>query len=765
MPYSVNFTDKENKTPITVFDNTSSTDTSLTFPGRNVTGYGQIIAENFLALLENFASADEPINPIEGQLWYNSTDGVLQIWDNTAWKAASGIQKGVSEPSVAASKVGELWVDTTNQQLRIFTGTRWILVGPSESAVDGLRYGPVVEKIADSDNIDRFILVFYIADIPVIIFSKDSFTPKTIITGFDIVRSGINISNPSTAPEIAEFVGGFEPILFGTATRANALNVGGIEVESGKFLRSDTINTTDFAFNIRNNNGVTVGVDGTFNIGTTATAAKIYNSAAGSSIDIQTNRDGIPSTVLKVVDNRVGINQATPSQALDIDGSLTLTGSIIVTNNTASTNLNNGSFRTAGGAAISKNLVVGDGADITGTTQVNNLQPKTTELYDLGTSLRRWRTIRAKTIIADDIQGILSGNISGNANTATSLTNITSFQLAGDVVSPAVQFDGQVGSYTKVFNTSLTANIIASKDNPFPNVSKPTDFVLTYRASEASLASSGLLKQTRDTFVGDLGIPIGGIIPYAGATAPYGFLFCDGSEVERTKFSVLYDVIGTTYNGLSALIGVNTFRLPDLRGRFALGKDNMDNAGTVPIVTGGFVDAGGGTTGRVPDVKAATLGGDAGQSSTTLTLANLPEHSHTLSSGSQDYSAISVSTTIDPAATTGLGPTAPGQAQYLKDSGGIKKPLLGTITGTISGTTLTVATVSFGIVAPGATLSGVGITPGTTIVSGSGSTWTISNSHTISVAIPMTLSGVTSIGIMNPFLTINYIIRSGPPLF
>ena len=703
MAYTVNFTDKENKTPITVFDNTSSTDTSLKFPGRNVTGYGQIIAENFLALLENFASASEPINPIEGQLWYNSTDGVLQIWDNTAWKAASGIQKGVSEPSVSDSKVGELWVDTTNQQLRIFTGTRWILVGPSESAVDGLRYGPVVEKIADSDNIDRFILTFYIADIPVIIFSKDSFTPKTIISGFDIVRSGINISNPSTDPEIAAFVGGFEPILFGTAVRANALNVGGIEIESGKFLRSDTINTTDFAFNIRNNNGVTVGVDGTFNIATTATAAKIYNSAAGSSIDIQTNRDGIPSTILKIVDNRVGINQNTPSQALDIDGSIALTGSIIVTNATASSNFSNGSFRTAGGAAITKNLIVGDGIDVTGTIQTNNIQPKTTDIYDLGVSLKRWRTIRAKTIIADDIQGVLSGNISGNANTATSLTNITSFQLAGDVVSPLVQFDGQVGSYTKVFNTSLTANIIANKDQPFPNVSKPTDFVLTYRASEAALTSSGLLKQTRDTFVGDLGIPIGGIIPYAGATAPYGFLFCDGSEVERTKFSVLYDVIGTTYNGLSALTGVGTFRLPDLRGRFALGKDNMDNAGTVPIVTGGFVDAGGGTAGRVPDVKATTLGGDAGQSSATLTLANLPEHSHTLSSGAQDYNVISVSTTIDPAATTGLGPTAPGQAQYLKDSGGIKKPALTTLS--------------------------------------------------------------TPIGIMNPFLTINYIIRSGPPLF
>jgi microcystin-dependent protein len=703
MPYSVNFTDKENKTPITVFDNTSSTDTSLKFPGRNVTGYGQIIAENFLALLENFSSADEPINPIEGQLWYNSTDGVLQIWDNTAWKAASGIQKGVSEPSVQTSKVGELWVDTTNQQLRIFTGTRWILVGPTESSVDGLRYGPVVERIADSDNIDRFVLTFYIADIPVIIFSKDSFTPKTIIPGFNIIRSGMNISDPGTAPEIAAFVGGFEPIMFGTATRANALNVGGIEIDSGKFLRSDTINTTDFAFNVRNNNGITVGIDGTFNIGTSATAAKIYNSAAGSSIDIQTSRDGIPSTILKVVDNRVGINQATPSQALDIDGSLTLTGSVIVTNNTASTNFNNGSLRTAGGAAITKNLIVGDGVDITGTTQLNNLQPKTTDLYDLGTGLKRWKTVRAKTVIADTIEGVLSGNISGNANTASSLTNVTSFQLTGDVSSPPVQFDGQVGSFTKIFNTTLTANIIVDKNQPFPNISKSTDFVLVYRASDAALASSGLLKQTRDTFVGDLGIPIGGIIPYAGATAPYGFLFCDGSEIERPKFSVLYDIIGSTYNGATPLVGVNTFRLPDLRGRFPLGRDNMDNAGTVPISTGGFVDSGGGTAGRVSDIQATTTGGAAGSSSTTLTLANLPEHSHTLSSGAQDYSAIAVTTTIDPAATTGLGPTAPGQAQYLKDSGGIKKPALTTLS--------------------------------------------------------------TPVGIMNPFLTINYIIRSGPPLF
>jgi microcystin-dependent protein len=703
MPYIVNFTDRENKTPITVFDNTSSTDTSLTFPGRNVTGYGQIIAENFLSLLENFASADEPVNPVEGQLWYDSTDGILQIWDNTSWKAASGIQKGPSEPAIPDSKVGELWVDTTNQQLRIYTGTRWLLVGPSESSVDGLRYGPVVEGIADSDNVTRYILTFYIRDIPVVIISKDSFTPKVVISGFDIIRSGINIASPATTSEIEQFIGGFLPKLNGTAKNADALNIAGIEVAAGKFLRTDVVNTTDFGINVRSNTGVVLGVDGTFNLSTSSTAAKIYNSASGSSIDLQTNRNGIPATILRVVENTVGINQALPSEALDVDGNFTLTGSIIATNNTPSTNLNNGSIRTAGGVAITKNLIVGDGVDITGVLQTNVIQPKTTDLYDLGTGLKRWNRVIAKTIVAETITGILEGNISGNSNTATSLKDVTTFQITGDVVSPAIQFDGQVGSYTKTFNTTLTSDIIQSKAEPFPKVSRKNDFVLTYRPSAASATSSGLFKQTRDTFVGDLGIPIGGIIPYAGATAPYGFLFCDGSEVEKSKYSDLFDVIGNTYNGTTALQGVNTYRLPDLRGRFALGKDNMDNAGTIPISVGGFIDAGGGTAGRVPDTKAQILGQSAGSSSTNLTLANLPEHSHSLASARQEYSAVAVTTTIDPDATTGLGPTAPGQAQYLKDSGGVKKP---------AGTTLG-----------------------------------------------------TAIGLMNPYLTINYIIRSGPPAF
>ena len=562
MPYIVNFTDSENKTPITVFDNTSSQDTSLTFPGRNVTGYGQIIAENFLSVLENFASATAPVNPVEGQLWYDTQNGVLQLFDNTAWKAASNIQKSVTEPSVENSKVGELWVDTTNQQLRIYTGTRWLLVGPAESSIDGLRYGPAVENIADSDNQTKSILILYIADQPVAIVSKDSFTPKVNIKGFATIKAGLNVATPANDTEKTEFasifLGGELPKLIGTAKNADALNVGGVEVSAGKFLRSDIVNTTDQGLNVRNNAGLTIGVDGNFQVTTSATAAKLYNSSAGSSVDLQVNRNGIPTTVLRVLDNKVGINIAAPDEALDVDGNIGLTGALKISSTAETTNLSTGSIVSQGGAAFAKNLLVGGAANITGTITSQVAKPQLNDTYDLGEATTRWKTVYAKSIQADEIVGTINGNITGNANTATNLKNVTSFALTGDVVSPAVQFDGQVGSSTKTFATTLTANIVKDRAEPAPNQSDKNDYVLVYRASAEAGGETGLLKETRDTFVGDLGIPLGGILPYAGTQPPTGFLFCDGGEVERSKFPELFDIIGTTYNGSVQKITLNS---------------------------------------------------------------------------------------------------------------------------------------------------------------------------------------------------------------
>ena len=711
MPYQVNFTDRENKTPITVYDNTSSQDTSLTFPGRNVTGYGQIIGENFLHLLENFASADAPINPVEGQLWYDTTNGVLQLYDNTNWKAASNIQKGPTEPSVETSKIGELWVDTTNQQLRIFTGARWLLVGPSESSIDGLRYGPAVETITDSDNVVRNVVVFYIADVIVGVVSKDSFRPKLTISGFETIQAGINIATPQSGQESAFleiFQGGELPKLIGTATTAESLLIGTTKVSSSKFLRTDAVNTTEQNINIRNNKGLTVGVDGNFSITTSATAAKIYNSTDGSSVDLQTNRNGTATTILRVIDNTVGINVSSPEATLDVDGDFKITGIINITDDTDSINAESGSIITQGGMSVGKTLRVGQNLRVNGNTTLNSVFPSSNNTLDLGSTTSRWKTVYAQKLVADEFEGTINGNITGNANTATNLKSVTTFRLRGDVESNTIKFDGQLEGLQKEFETELTANIIKGKSRATPDVGESTDSILIYRASDEIGESSGLLRMDRDEFVADLGVPIGTILPFAGQNAPDGYLLCDGSEQERVKYPDLYDVIGTLYNGSAALVGTpgTTFRVPDMRGRFPLGRHNMNNNTLVPNSLGAFVSAGGGvpSPARVEGTEATTLAASSGQSSVELTLGNLPEHTHDLSNNSTQYSAIRIDSAIVPPGAPGLGPTNPGQAQYINEAGPVKVP-----------------------------------------------------SDAFQLGQP--------IGIMNPFLTTNYIIRSGPPKF
>lgn len=708
MPYNVNYTDSQNKTPITVFDNLPEADrTSLVFPGRNVTGYGQIIAENFLKLLENFSSPVEPVNPTEGQIWYNSDPQISQllIYDGTNWKSASGVQKSPVEPGVEQSKVGELWVDTVNQQLFVFSGTDWILVGPNFST--GLKSGLQIERITDSDDVDRVVLVLYVEDRPMIIASRDSFTPKVSIPQFPSIRSGVNIPapNPSILSESEIYDGDFLPKLYGIAESADSLNIGNQKVPSGRFLRNDVNNVAEGSLNIKNDAGLTVGQDGIFNISTSPTGTRIYNSSPGSSMDLQINLSGIPSTVLRIVNGKVGLNNLSPDREFDVRGNARMAGRLEITDTSITTNINNGALTVAGGLAVSKNAIINDTLQINGNTLSGNITPRSNEVFNLGSTINRWNTVNAKTIIADSLRGVLEGSISGNASTATSLQQKSTFRMIGDVTAVSFEFNGIVGGLTKTFDTKISSDFITAKPSvstlapPQKNFGLKDDEILVFRSTV-----SGLLKANRDTFVGDMGVPIGAIMPFAGITAPFGYLLCDGSEVLISKYRELYQIIGGTYNGPTPLLGIDTFRLPDLRGRFPLGKDNMDNGETIQTATGAVIDSGGGNADRVPGVEADTLGRSSGNSRYTLEVSNLPNHEHNLrGSTGEKYFATRVDTAVplDSGSFLGPGGTTSNRVQFLPTSGGID--------------TLGVLNQPYPVI--------------------------------------------------NPFLTLNYIIRSGPPQF
>ncbi len=85
-------------------------------------------------------------------------------------------------------------------------------------------------------------------------------------------------------------------------------------------------------------------------------------------------------------------------------------------------------------------------------------------------------------------------------------------------------------------------------------------------------------------------VPSGVVIPFAGSTAPQGYLLCDGSEVSRTDYPYLFNTIGTTYGEGD---GSTTFNLPNLQDKFVQGASDTNTIGTVktaglPNITGSF---------------------------------------------------------------------------------------------------------------------------------------------------------------------------------
>lgn len=80
--------------------------------------------------------------------------------------------------------------------------------------------------------------------------------------------------------------------------------------------------------------------------------------------------------------------------------------------------------------------------------------------------------------------------------------------------------------------------------------------------------------------------PIGSVLPYGGTSAPANWLLCDGTAISRTTYASLFAVLGTAYGAGN---GTTTFNLPNLRGRFPLGKAASGTGSTLGG-TGGAID-------------------------------------------------------------------------------------------------------------------------------------------------------------------------------
>ena len=658
MPYTISYTDTVNKGTITVADNTLNNETSLNFPGRGTTAYGQSVNENFLHLLENFANTTAPARPVEGQLWYDSTQGVdqLKVYDGTNWVASGGLKKASAAPAVANSSAGDLWVNTESQQLYLFTGSTWVLVGPDFS--DGLLTGAQAQAIIGTDDITYNVLVIKVEDQPVIIISSQSFIPKVSIKGFRTgINPGMNIAD--------EAIVGVQALkYFGTSEKAEALVVGNTVIPASNFLRGNAASSTDFQLSVKSNDGIKIGTGGQLSLGINGETGVIQHNTSGSSIDIKMRNGNLTPTVVSInSDGNVGFNNSAPEQAVDVRGNIKIspktgeaeTGVLQITSTGNSTSIGTGSIVTTGGVGIALNAYIGGDIDVGGILQTGNIIPDSNATRNIGTAINKYEQIHATTFFGN-IQGNVSGTVSGRAGSADRLASATTFALSGDVEPNSFEFDGQTGGSTKTFSVSIANSFISNKE-------------VTYDAENAdelllnvTTGTTGVKRITKRNFLKTIPlVPAGAMMPFGGEESPEGWLLCDGSEVNKSDYNVLWLAIQHNFKDASLVSdnGVAKFTLPDFRGRFALGLDNM----------------GGPSANRVTDIAADAIGGNAGLESTTVATSNLPEHEHDLEgdSGTQFYGVrVGAGEPVDSNAITlpiepGLGGT-----QGIASSGGIK---------------------------------------------------------------------------------------------
>lgn len=611
MTYQVKYTESTNsaKPALVIEDKFVNTQTSLGFVGQNYSGYAPVLAENFLHLLENFAKSTPPENPVEGQIWYDNTtaNALLKVYDGSNWLPTGSITKSITTPTVTSSTNGDLWVNPTTQQLFIFSGTSWSLIGPQFSS--GLKTGPIIEAVSDTladvnDTTAHSIISFYANNERIAILSSDTFVPKAFITGFPEIRRGITLTTDTSATnEAAKLVG--------TATSADGLNVNSMSIDASNFLRSDVESTTNNAFKIKSNDGLTVGGDLSFNIGIAESAITQTSLNKNIQVKFKDSTNNV-STVLHLdTQKRVGINTILPAQALDVVGSAVISNNLVVgvlTDTIPGTITANGGIIAAnlstfnGEVKSTIGMTVSTPLGATSTVPLPAIVPKISDTFDIGSSSLKFKNIYATTLNGN-LNGTLSGNVDGNVSgSAGYLKFAASIKLTGDMASDAVAYNGKDNIEIK---TTLSAGYLTGRTQV--NTSFNSDLMLVFQNTGASSQVNTISKSN---FLASVPIvPIGAILPFAGSIVPRGFLLCDGSEIISSSYPELFTLIGYTYRNSIDLVGDGTFALPDLRGRFPLGSDSMDNTNIskIPAEDGsGLIDA----RGKRNGTRSGTLAAD-----------------------------------------------------------------------------------------------------------------------------------------------------------
>lgn len=217
----------------------------------------------------------------------------------------------------------------------------------------------------------------------------------------------------------------------------------------------------------------------------------------------------------------------------------------------------------------------------------------------------------------DDVSGAI---VTAGSSTAYTLST---FQLFDSLA----HLDGAMIAFTPhaTNGATVTLNVDSTGAKPLraaPNIELPsgaliqgTPYVVTYTNSDGVFYLQGGAANPYN-------IPLGGLLPYVGASAPNSaFALPYGQAISRATYAGLFSLVSTTFG---AGDGSTTFNLPDLRGRVPAGLDNM----------------GGSAASRLTSIgSGTTLGAVGGEQAHSLSAGEMPAHQHsgTTSGQSNDH--------------------------------------------------------------------------------------------------------------------------------
>jgi hypothetical protein len=339
MAYKLNKTDGSVLTDLIdgILD-TSTTDLALV--GRNYTGYGEFLNENFIKLLENFANPNEPLTPLRGQLWYDTSENKLKIFDGDAFQSAAGSFISDVQPSGAIP--GDTWFSTQDKQFYLYDGTEFVLIGPAYSDLQG-QSGFNVRTVFDTSLNSKTVLELFVKDSLQAVISGEEFVPNPLPT--NLIQGLVTAENPSgriykginlVSPDTFQFRG----------TSSNALNLKsatGQIVPESRLLKNDENGVLNGSLDVRTSSGITIGVNSDTRL-LIENGFTIRNTREGRNFNLVVNSSASELAETDAItvfanEQRVGIFQGSPAYNLDVTGNARITGDLIVEGDSFTTNV------------------------------------------------------------------------------------------------------------------------------------------------------------------------------------------------------------------------------------------------------------------------------------------------------------------------------------------------------------------------------------------------------------------------------------------